>query len=121
MKKRIRYSGQMIWECNRATHRPSVIHKGFKSDTFFENSNLIFKQVFKLSYLWAMNHPVEYAEYETGMAHRHVIAWYKKFRRVCERYFRANPIRIRDHFLTPTALFRATFLTGITCFNSFYL
>ena len=86
----------MIWECNRATHRPSVIHKGFKSDTFFENSNLTFKQVFKLSYLWAMNHPVEYAEYETGMAHRHVVAWYKKFRRICERYFRANPIRLGE-------------------------
>jgi IS1 family transposase len=94
MKKKRRSSGQIVWECNRAYHRPTQIRRGYKDGTFFENSNISFQQVFKLSYLWAMNHSVEYAEYETQLAHRIVVSWYKKFRKICKRYFHANPIRL---------------------------
>ena len=51
-----------------------------------------YKDIFKLSYFWAMRQPIEYAEFETGIAHRHV-HWYKKFRQVCSQHFRTHPVQ----------------------------
>lgn len=65
-----------------------------KVGTFFEHSTSDVKRVFKLSYFWAQRYPIKHAVYETGMNKSDVIAWYKKFRRICSNYFRANPIML---------------------------
>ena len=72
MKRHRAGSGSIHWRCNRAMHRPSQPSIGFKVGTFFENAQLDCKTIFKLAYLWCMNLPLEYAEFETGIAHRHV-------------------------------------------------
>jgi transposase len=86
--------GNKIWRCNRKIHRPGQPKKGYKVGTFFEKSYLSYKQIFKLSYLWAMRHSVEYAVFETGITEKTVIFWFMKFRRLCKFYFRRNPIRL---------------------------
>src|SRR6185437_16180511 len=73
MKKELDGHGVLQWRCNRAMHRPSRPTLGFKMGTFFEESRLDFKTIFKLSYLWRMNLPLEYAEFETEVGHRHVV------------------------------------------------
>ena len=66
MKRHRAGSGSIHWRCNRAMHRPSQPSIGFKVGTFFENAQLDCKTIFKLAYLWCMNLPLEYAEFETG-------------------------------------------------------
>ena len=68
MKRHRAGSGSIHWRCNRAMHRPSQPSIGFKVGTFFENAQLDCKTIFKLAYLWCMNLPLEYAEFETGIA-----------------------------------------------------
>jgi hypothetical protein len=65
--------------------------KGWKAGTFFEGAHLSFKQMFRLSYYWSMNEPIEYAEFQTGIAHDHVVEFYAKCRKICIEYFRRNP------------------------------
>ena len=95
MRKNRDGRGILHWRCFRAVHRPAAPTIGFKVGTFFENANLDLKTIFKLAYLWCMNLPLEYAEFETEVAHRHVVDCHKKFRQICVRYFRAHPIRWR--------------------------
>lgn len=77
--------------------------RGYRVGTFFENSKLSFKQSFRLSYYWAMDLPIEYAEFQTSsfydsndiifkeIAHDHVVEFYAKCRRICSEYFRRYP------------------------------
>uniref|UniRef100_A0A914CF62 Uncharacterized protein n=1 Tax=Acrobeloides nanus TaxID=290746 RepID=A0A914CF62_9BILA len=84
------------WRCDRRIHRqqagPATLRRGFKVGIFFEGANLSCNNIFKLSYFWAQKQTVEYAEFETGISHRQVVHWYKKFRKVCSQYFRVNPV-----------------------------
>uniref|UniRef100_A0A914CAG7 Mos1 transposase HTH domain-containing protein n=1 Tax=Acrobeloides nanus TaxID=290746 RepID=A0A914CAG7_9BILA len=70
--------------------------RGFKIRTFFEGALLNYKDIFKLSYFWAMRQRVVYAEFETGIAHRHVVHWYKKFRQVSSRHLRMSRMDVRQ-------------------------
>ena len=103
MRKNRDGRGILHWRCFRAVHRPAAPTIGFKVGTFFENANLDLKTIFKLAYLWCMNLPLEYAEFETEVAHRHVVDCHKKFRQICVRYFRAHPIRLGGGGLTVEA------------------
>jgi len=94
MEKHRAGSGSLHWRCNRAMHRPSQPSIGFKVGTFFEDVRLDCKTIFKLTYLWCMNLPLEYAEFETEVGHPNVVFWHKKFRQICARYFRNHPIRL---------------------------
>lgn len=86
-------SGKKLWQCNRAVHRPEQPQKGFKKGTFFENSTLTTKEIFKLSYFWAMRYPIEHVEHEMpSISHPTIVKWYGKFRRICRDYFRRHPI-----------------------------
>src|SRR4051812_47752579 len=62
MKKRRDSHGNLHWSCNRALHRPFQPTIGFKIGTFFEGAHLDCKTIFKLTYFWCMNLPLEYAE-----------------------------------------------------------
>jgi transposase-like protein len=95
--------GNLQWRCYRAVHRPSRPTIGFKVGTFFEGANLDCKKIFHLAYYWCMNLPLEYAEFQTGVTHPHVVFWFKKFRRICARYFRSHPIRLGGPGLTVEA------------------
>jgi transposase-like protein len=71
-----------------------LYHLVLKVGTFFEDSKLSVKQVFKLSYFWAQKYSIEHAVYKSGIAKSNVVEWYKKFRKVCSEYFLRNPIRL---------------------------
>ena len=88
--------GSKVWRCNRRLHRPNTPERGFKIRTFFEGALLNYKDIFKLSYFWAMRQRVVYAEFETGIAHRHVVHWYKKFRQVSSRHLRMSRRNVRQ-------------------------
>ena len=60
-----------------------LYHLVLKVGTFFEDSKLSVKQVFKLSYFWAQKYSIEHAVYESEIAKSNVVEWYKKFRKVC--------------------------------------
>ena len=69
-----RPDGKKFWVCYRAMHRPAKPHKGYKLGTFFESAKLSNKQIFKLSYFWAMSFSIDQAEFETRIAHRIVVS-----------------------------------------------
>jgi hypothetical protein len=97
MKDRNNNQGTRIWRCSRRTRHSNNQNRmeGFKTRTFFENSNLSFKDVFRLSYFWAMNQAsIEYISYETGITCANIALWFKKFRRICRRHLRGNRMRI---------------------------
>lgn len=61
---------------------------GFKVDTFFEEAKLTYKQIWRLSFYWAHDYPIEMAEYLSQISHPTVVAFYAKCRRnVCTQYF----------------------------------
>jgi hypothetical protein len=95
--------GFQVWRCNRRTplHSKGKLI-GYKVGTFFEHAHLSCKQIWRLSYYWSMNLPIEYAEFQTGFCiakintfkgirHATVVDFYRKCRRICIEYFRRNP------------------------------
>uniref|UniRef100_A0A914D326 Uncharacterized protein n=1 Tax=Acrobeloides nanus TaxID=290746 RepID=A0A914D326_9BILA len=82
--------------CIWSLHRPNTPERGFKIRTYFKGALLNYNDIFKFSYLWTMRQRIEYAEFETGIAHRHVVYWYKKFRQVCSRHLRMSRRNVRQ-------------------------
>lgn len=104
--KLIFHNGVKNWKCNRRTpEHTKGLMKGYKVGTFFEHAHLSCKDVFKLSYFWAMKHSIEYAEFETQIVHHIIVEWYKRFRSVCSHYFRVNPVQLGGANLTVCLLF----------------
>lgn len=71
-----------------------------KVGTFFEHLNLTIKEVFALSYFWAQKYSAEHAARESGISKRNVVRLFRKFRRICRRYFRQNPILLGGQNVT---------------------
>jgi hypothetical protein len=94
------HHGTKIWRCSRRVHGSAQRVVGFMVGTFFEDAHISIKDIFKLSYFWAMRQPLEYAQFETQISHRQVVFWYKRFRRICSQYFRDNPVQLGGPNLT---------------------
>ena len=73
-------------------------HKGekvfFTKDTFFENSQLSFKNIEELLFCWAFKEPVAHASVLIGLSTPTIIQWYSYFRDVCSHWLLKNPYTI---------------------------
>ena len=66
----------------------------FTEDTFFENSQLSFKNIVELLFCWAFKEPVAHASVLIGLSTPTIIQWYSYFRDVCSHWLLENPYTI---------------------------